>query len=242
MSKKFERRFRQMAEADIPSMARLLPSYQKPRRRWLTKWTLAPAMTMLVLMLALGFLRYTDDPFTVLYLEVNPSIQVRLDDQEMVVDIIPLNDDANQLPLTNYLGLNYDEFLNQWLNDVNERGFIHENSVILFDILGSNNELSDQLSQRLETLFRSHPVFDQHPATLARSPMNGLTAADMDEARALGISVMRYHLAQRIAENTPDLEIQEALEMPMRELVDRVPPRVEPPRGRPDFLPPRGRP
>ncbi len=242
MSKRFERRFKQMAEADIPSMEHLLPSYQKHRRRWVTRWTFAPVMTMLVLAFIIGFLRSSDDHVTILFLEVNPSIQVLLDDQEMVVEVIALNSDANQLPLTSYVNLSYDDFLTQWLNDVNERGFIHEDSVVLFDVFGSRDALNDELSQRLETLFRAHPVFDQHPATIARSPMNALTMEDMDEARARGISVMRYHSAQRVAENTPDLELQEALEMPMRDLVDRVPPRVEPPRGRPDFFPPRGRP
>ena len=242
MSKSFERRFRQLAETDIPSIERLLPSYQKPRRRGSFRWTLAPVMTVLLIALVLGFLRTSDEPLTVLYLEVNPSVQVLLDEEEAIVDVVALNEDANQLPLASYVGLSYDDFLSQWLSDVNDRGFIDENSVILFDVLGSRMELNDELSQRLETLFSSHPVFDLHPATLARSPMDALTMEDMDEARAMGISVMRYHLAKRIAEDHPDLEIQEVLEMPMRELVDRVPPRMEPPRGRPDFFPPRGRP
>lgn len=242
-NKHYEQHLRALSKESIPSFETLFPSYKKPKRwpGWQKRFVFAPVLTILIFTLAVWFFQPSEPTFSTLYLEINPSLQITIDDNEVIVDVIPLNDDASNLPLRSYIDLSYDDFLDQWFKDVAERLEWDEDRLILFDVIGENATLNEKLAQRLESTLNSHPLFTEHPATVMRQHMGALSKPELDAARNLGIGLMRYRLAQAIADENEDLTFEEILDLPVRDLIQRRPePPVQPsPPGRPSIFPPR---
>lgn len=242
-NKHYEQHLRALSSESIPSFETLFPSYKSPKRwpSWQRRFAFAPVLTILVISLTIWFFQPSEPAFSTLYLEINPSLQIIIDEHETIVDVIPLNDDAVSYPLRSYLNLSYDDFLDQWFNDVAERLDWDEERLILFDVSGDNSSLNEKLAQRLESTLFAHPLFDEHPATIMRQHVGPLSMPGLDEARNLGIGLMRYRLAMAIAEESDDLTFEDVLDLPIRDLIQRRPePPVQPsPPRRPSILPPR---
>ncbi len=244
--KSYERHLRTLAKERIPEFSTLFPSYANTKRapRWRQRWVFAPILTILVFTFAVWFFQPSEPSFTVLYLEINPSLQVTIDDKETVIDVLALNDDASRLPLTSYLNLSYDDFVDQWFKDVADDLSWDQERLILFDLIGENVSLNEALAERLEALIMRHPLLREHPVMVLRDRMGALSMPELDEARSMNVGLMRYRLAAAVAQRDDALTIEEALDLPVRDLIERRPmppmhPTPTPPSRRPNIPMPR---
>jgi len=90
-------------------------------------------------------------------LDVNPSIEITLNDEDIVISVTALNDDGDEVVQRNieYRGLTLDEVLEVLVDRLNELGYVvtttDENNIILIQVDSDNEELQLRLETKLQT-------------------------------------------------------------------------------------------
>lgn len=90
-------------------------------------------------------------------LDVNPSIEIKLNDEDIVISVTALNDDGDEVVQRNieYRGLTIDEVLEVLVKRLNELGYVvtstDENNIILIQVDSDNEALQTRLETKLQT-------------------------------------------------------------------------------------------
>ncbi len=156
---------------------------------------------------------------SVIYLDVNPSVEIFTNRQEKVLTISPVNDDAKDfLSGYEYRGKDLDEVSTELIERFIEQGFLTEsNNTILISVKNSNDEKSKEQKERLNIkiidLLRDNEI---EPFVLAQSIMNG---DDWDDEKLYDISRGKLIFIGKMLRAESDLEIQDLVGMSLEELI-----------------------
>ncbi len=119
-----------------------------PRRRWLVS---ALAAACLVLLISTGILLSAlvlpQASTAYLSLDVNPSIEFKLDAERKVVEATPLNSDAwTLLQKTSLIGLTYEDAIVEWIQQIREHFPKHYEDLLISAVLSKRDKaLADEL-------------------------------------------------------------------------------------------------
>lgn len=99
----------------------------------------------------------SDEAVSVVSIDINPSIELFLDANEVVIDIKALNEDALTLDLTQFIGMNAEDAVEGIVTLANEAGFINQDDLtedyVLLTIADINEDETDDVTE-LETRLR----------------------------------------------------------------------------------------
>jgi|LGOV01.1.fsa_nt_gb hypothetical protein len=90
-------------------------------------------------------------------LDVNPSIEITLNDEDIVISILALNDDGEEVVQSNieYKGLTLDEVLEVLVNRLSELGYIvtstDQNNIILIQVESKDEAIQLRLEEKLQS-------------------------------------------------------------------------------------------
>lgn len=178
---------------------------QKPNKK-LKRWIIGvSAAAVMALAVGLGFSRYRYYSVdTVIGIDVNPSIELKINKNETVIDAVALNSDAevilNEMKLS---GVDYNVAVNALIGSMLKNGYIDElKNSILISVDNADAQKSAELEERLmkeinEILSGS----SVEPALLAQSVSGD---AQLEELAAkYNISLGRASLIQKICDADP---------------------------------------
>ena len=82
---------------------------------------------------------------SVITLDINPSIKLELDKDNKVINMIVLNEDAEDIVLSNYEGNSLEDVINEVTNKLIEKGYAQDKLVILVGTSGTitSDEVED---------------------------------------------------------------------------------------------------
>jgi hypothetical protein len=156
-------------------------------------------------------------------ISINPNIELAVNEDNKVVEAIPVNEDADILLADlNLVGMSIEEASTKIIDEAIEMGYIDElsdeNAVMISTYGEEENrrtELQDRIIDRLNNHFETRKVY----AVLVT---RGLSEELKQEADNYGISYGKMLLVDRVSNLNTDLNKEELVNMSIREIQGEV--------------------
>lgn len=161
------------------------------------------------------------DPQGFVYLDVNPSIAINLDDDENIIEVKPLNKSALRL-LRNkkYKNKQVDDFVEQFLHDAKLSGYLHPKDQVVLS--GYDNEQTS-----VKALHKIGKVIDEESKE-ERLDLNVHTLKMPKEVKEkadqTGLSPAKYAVWRIANKEGKNLDVKEIEDMPITELAKDIKP------------------
>jgi hypothetical protein len=155
-----------------------------------------------------------------LTLDINPSIEIIVNENGKVLHVNPLNEDAELLLLDlNLRGLDIEDVIDIIIEEAIKLGFIdinREENIILVDAQAIAAEIRERIRERVKA--EINEAFRKR-AMMGRAEDNPYLPAHVQEAEAYGVNPGFLRMAKAVAELDDEMTLEEALEMTLEELI-----------------------
>ena len=165
-----KRRVKDAFEQDVPdvlSQIKASPEFRVPPKESVFSWNRLftrkavlslTSVIVITLIIFTAFIRNNDPVVaSTITLEVNPSIQITLDEDDKVITVTALSDDGEAVVSRDitYLGMSLDEVLEVLIARLEARGYLvtttDDSNIILIDVTATN----ETIRNRVETALRN---------------------------------------------------------------------------------------
>lgn len=147
-------------------------------------------------------------------IDINPSVQLRLNSSDCVVGAEGINDDgASLLSSVPVDGLSYGQALRALTSSEALAPYVDGDPFIALSVSSESQDQERALTNVSETYLASCPY---------RGSCNGFSQQFYDEAHSHGMGCGRYAAAVRLSELDPSISVDDCSGMTMRELHDRI--------------------
>jgi len=183
----------------------------KQKKTVYTYWKQAAAVAMIFMMAVFGWSYYNSNwsPYSAVTLDINPSVELILNQKDQVIDVIALNEDANILITANIDGMNLDEALNYILDKASKAGYLQNDKATAVVIAtvplkkASEKKQGDLVDKIEDIIDKNDQILDDVVAIVEASE------AELEEALKskipLGVVVFKDQLDTQDVDNVSDL-------------------------------------
>lgn len=214
-NEKLFQQIRQHAERDVPDLTSKIKHNERfltpTKRPSFTAFFKRPvpvfsALSLVLVVLFIFILTPSQDVLatSTVYLEINPAIQIDLDEDDQVLRIIPLNEDASELikELNSTHRQDVIVAIDKIIEKAIEKGYLsEEHPVVLFDILSNHSNLVERLNTRIQD--RIPEIAQQRLPNLDMVRGNAHSRDDENNAIHPG-QRMRHNLILTLLDMYPD--------------------------------------
>lgn len=156
-------------------------------------------------------LSYKEAAYAVVSLDINPSIQIEVDNNKTILKVEGMNDDGKNINFKELKGLNINEGIQKIKNILVEKNYLKENRDVLvaFALVNEdeNTDYEESVFGTIKSTFKSEKV------TYVKGKKE-----DVEEAKSAGISLGRYEVLQ-VADEDAKKEIDKA---PVKEITEFI--------------------
>lgn len=188
-------------------------------------YVLAPVcVIVLVLGTFLGFNIYNDNKVvSYLSIDINPSIMLGVNEDDKVKEIDNLNDDAKKLTEDlDLVGMEVDDATNKIIDKAIELGYINEedsDNTILLSTYCDNKKASNSIKNKVNNSVNKNLNARGIRALIVDEE---LTVEDAQKANEYGVSEAKILFVKRALEENPDLEFEDLIYLPAREIAKYI--------------------
>jgi len=161
-------------------------------------------------------------------IDINPSIEITLDDEDNVINVTAINDDGDELvnrPVSSYRGLSLDEAIEIIIERANELGFIVdevEENVILISVESDNLQLKQRIEAQVENKISTEVHRYAQLVRIIKENKENLTDEQVDELNQIAahhrITVAKLSLINKIINLDETYTVLELKDKSVREL------------------------
>ncbi len=145
-------------------------------------------------------------------LDINPSIEIDLNNQEKVVNIIALNNDAKEIINDNLKGKSIDEFLGNITDKLINKGYANEEE-LLEVILYTNGNISNRiLEEKLTNTFKEKRIVSDIII------VDKITNDDEELAKKYNVSAAKVSYIKSIVKENEHVNLEDLTDKPVNEL------------------------
>ena len=146
-------------------------------------------------------------PVTAIGLDVNPSVELRVNGLDRVIDLRGRNEDGKDLAARfDVAGMVYDEAMQRILISDEMAPYLEDGSAVMITVSGSESDHTEQMLNKVAC--RAYALAEDENVFCLRS--DGATAR---AAHSVGLSVARYRAWQILLLEDPNLPPEAALEL-----------------------------
>ena len=157
------------------------------------------------------FLLFRDKTKTIITLDINPSIEMSLDNKDNVINVRALNDDAKKIVNDDYKGKTLDKTLDIMIEKLKDNGFVHGHDVDV--VLYVDGKLT---SKDVEGhIFNTFNKRDVNPYIVS---IDKITNEDKKLAKKYNMSPAKASYINSLMKGNKELSIDELLNKPVMEL------------------------
>ena len=147
---------------------------------------------------------------TTITMDINPSIEIKIDDKEIVKSIKALNDDAKELELDKLNNKSLDKVFNIIVNKIIENDYSHgDRAYIILNVDG--NIKSNVIEQKLNNEFEKH----HYDAELI---VPVITEQAKKDAKKYNITPAKAAYLEEVIKDNKDIDMKSLIDKPVREL------------------------
>ena len=186
----------------------------------------AAAAFMLVVISSIFFFKGWDNtiqPVAILTIDINPSIELKLDKNNTVIAAEALNSDADELPLSELISKSPLDALNIIVDAATNKGYITESDVnfILITSVALTADATDYVDELMVELKDKVQASNSSNKSIVVYTMKS-DKETLEKARTEGVSVGRVEIMKQIQEKKSDIDYKEANSRKVNELVNEV--------------------
>lgn len=175
------------------------------------------AAELVCLALVLSGVGIWNTPVTSIGLDVNPSVELRVNGLDRVIDLRGRNEDGKDLAARfDVAGMIYDEAMQRILISDEMAPYLENGSDFVITVSGNDNGHTQQMLNKV--VCRAYSLAEDEKVFCIQSD-----AATARAAGRVGLSVARYRAWQKLLEEDPGLPPEAALDLTVsqiRELID----------------------
>ena len=191
---------------------------EKPSYKWLPKLAIGFACAVLVissLFLSNVFMSSGKDVAAVISLDVNPSIEIKINKKEKVLDVMALNEDAKVIiGDMNFKGSDLDVTVNALIGSLIRNGYLDDlQNSILVSVEDSNNVQAKDLEDKLVTEISS---LLEKGSVLAQQVKNNEEIKTL--AQRFNITLGKAQLIKELADQTTLYSYEDLAKLSINEL------------------------
>ncbi len=231
--KDMKRHIRRKAKAhtpDVKDSVKASPQFRafiersahREKRRRRPVYALAFTSLVAVLLLAL-FIIPSETSYSQVYLEINPSIRLDVDEEDTVLALKGENDDGDAFieHIDDIEGGDFDTAIERIIENAIETGHLSEDAPhILYDAVSDDEALAGRHTQHLEQRIPEVAQERIPDIDMMRGHQGRPEADVIDRAQDHDIGVMRVRLIDAILEETDDYTFEELADYSVGELRD----------------------
>lgn len=174
----------------------------------IVRYSLAAA-AVIIFTLALGIYEMWFVPVTVVSIDVNPSLELRVNRLDRVLSAKAFNDDGTEiLDSLSVTGKNYEQAIDTVLNDSEFSEYLNSDSNLTFTVASENDE---EIISRINGCLKNT---GQQGVCIAAS------SDAVNEAHSLGLSLGKYQAYLEISQYDNTITPEDCRNMTMKELND----------------------
>lgn len=148
--------------------------------------------------------------YNTITLDINPSIEIHLDNNNKVLEIIPLNEDAKILNYDGMVNVDLESSLDLLTNEVVQRGFITEAETEI--IVWSDGIQVEEVSNLVSKKFEEKNV---HTRII---PIENVTEEDKKLAEQYGVTPAKAQYINNVAKENENVSFEDLVEKPINEI------------------------
>ena len=170
-------------------------------------------LSILVVAIELIFFAPTSkkEEYSTIYLEINPSIEIKVDNNENVVSVKALNDDAKDIVNSSFEGKALNDLMDNIVNKIIEYGYVSDNSVTLLMHVSGKLEDTD-IADRIKGSFIEKDI---NAKTII---IDEVSKEDEEFAKTHNISPYKAAFLNKVKEENENINIEELVDKPIREI------------------------
>lgn len=176
--------------------------------------SLAAAACLLAVVFGVGATFAYAQPTAYIGIDVNPSIELRLNRFDRVIEAQGLNADGIEVLATvDLVGKSYDEAMRSLSSDPVFAAYLTPDSYLQVSVTSEDANQASKLEEQSATYISELPC---------KGSCVAVDAQTREEARSAGIGAGKYLAAQALMEIDPAVTLEECSHLSMRELRDRI--------------------
>jgi len=156
---------------------------------------------------------------SILTIDVNPSIQINLDKNNIVINVIPLNDDSKLLLADKkFYGKTIENTLETIISLLKEKNYFDEGTnAILINVKSNDKELSDTVQEKVETITKDKEI---NVEVIMLSVEENEELKDLAEKNNITISKAYY--IEEIIKEQDELTFEELKDLSINEISKKM--------------------
>ena len=184
-------------------------------------YALAASAAATILMTGIGVYAYTT-PYSYVSLDVNPSIEYKVNRFDRVIEASDVNDDgANILINIDVENKTIDDAIKDTITEINEQGYFKEGETggVVIATSSDDSEKTEELADDLKAT--AEEVITENSIT-AEVEVLSVGKERVLEAKELGVTPGKLNLVEKLqksAVNPEDISIEEWLNKPVKEIM-----------------------
>ena len=178
------------------------------RQRRMRLVSCAAALVLMVVSASMWLL-----PVTSIDLDINPSLELRVNTFGRVTELKGMN--ADGLALVDKLdvkGMRYDDAMQRILISEELEPYLENNSLISITVVGKDTSLAEQMLSRV--VCRAYAIAEEDNIYYCQTDPETARAA-----RSVGLCVLRYQVWQQLKESDPSITVEAVAMMPKAEIM-----------------------
>ena len=170
---------------------------------------------IIVLLLIIGgvcfFVFFNKKPATIITLDINPSIEIHLDNDNKVVKVIPLNDDAKVIVTEEFKDKTLDETLNTIFNNVSDKKELFDNHIVV--LVNTTGNLDNDAVVKIIDEYNKNNKLD-----ISVIRPSAITEEDRKLAKKYNITEAKANFINGLKIDYPDINIDDLINKDIVEL------------------------
>lgn len=153
-------------------------------------------------------------------IDINPSVELLLNEDDEIVEINPINEDAKALieNQEHFKGMNIDTAIRNLIQSAINQGYImNDDNYILVNVVSENAEKKALVQEKLENAFTRESMRHNRPLDV-RNMVRELSENAKEQAQNMQMSGAKYELVQTILETSNTYTFEELENQSIRAL------------------------
>lgn len=128
----------------------------KHKRRFPTYWILVPIAVCLILLFIVPKQEVTSQPVAFVSLDINPSLELQLDQNYQVIKVITYNQEAKMI--VEQINIENDSFQDAMMSLIDNQHYLQyiKDGILEISVFSQQEKMSNELEKQINTLLKQH--------------------------------------------------------------------------------------
>lgn len=157
--------------------------------------------------------KFDDKVVSIITIDINPSFKLELNKDNKVINILSLNDDAENIEINDYKGKDFNKVFDNITKELIEKEYVNEKAYILLNIGGKIKE--EDVKKVITDSFKSNNIN-------AEIIVPTITDSSKELAKKYNITESKAAYIEQIVKNNTKLKIEDIVENSVKDINNKI--------------------